>query len=58
LFYGALIGDGSSRTEMVWGHVIGGLIMVLGGVVELAFGIKAEGKSLETVTKPLTAVSN
>jgi hypothetical protein len=36
----------------------GGLIMVCGGVVELAFGIKAEGQSLETVTKPLTAVSD
>jgi MFS family permease len=55
VFYGALIGDGSSRTGMVWGYVIGGLIMVLGGVVELVFGINAEGKSLETVTKPLTA---
>ena len=28
LFYGALIGDGTSRTGMVWGYVIGGLIMV------------------------------
>ena len=37
----------------------GCLIMVLGRVVELAFfGIKAEGQSLETVTKPLTAVSD
>jgi hypothetical protein len=56
-FYGALIGDGSSRTGLVVGYVIGGLIMVVGGVIELAFGIKAEGQSLETVTKPLTAVS-
>ncbi len=56
LFYGALIGDGTSRTGMVWGYVIGGLIMVTGGVVELLIGIKAEGQSLETVTKPLTAV--
>ena len=32
--------------------------MVLGSVVALVFGIKAEGKSLETVTKPLTAVSD
>ena len=31
--------------------------MVLGGVVELLIGIKAEGKSLEAVTKPLTSVS-
>jgi len=41
----------------VWGYVIGGLIMMSGGVIELAFGIKAEGQSLETVTKPLTAVA-
>ena len=37
--------------------MIGGLIMVAGGVIELVFGIKAEGQSLENVTKPLTAVS-
>ena len=57
-FYGALIGDGSSRTGLVWGYVIGGLIMMFGGVIELLYGIKAEGQSLETVTKPLTAVSD
>ena len=57
-FFGALIGDGSSRTGLVWGYVVGGLIMVVGGVVELVFGIKAEGKSLETVTKPLTEVDD
>jgi hypothetical protein len=31
--------------------------MVLGGIVELIFEIKAEGKSLEEVTKPLTSAS-
>ena len=56
LFYGALIGDGTSRTGMVWGYAIGGLIMMAGGVVELLIGIKAEGQSLEAVTKPLTSV--
>ena len=56
-FYGVLIGDGQSRTGMVWGYIIGGLIMMIGGVVELMIGIKAEGQSLETVTKPLTSVS-
>jgi hypothetical protein len=29
--------------------------MILGGVVEVLIGIDAEGKSLEDVTKPLTA---
>jgi MFS family permease len=57
LFFGALIGDGTHRAGLVWGYVIGGLIMVAGGLIELAFGIKAEGKSLEIVTKPLTSVS-
>ncbi len=56
-FYGVLIGDGQSRTGMVWGYIIGGLIMMAGGLVELLIGIKAEGQSLETVTKPLTSVS-
>ena len=31
--------------------------MVLGGIVELAIGIKAEGKSLEDITKPITATT-
>ena len=54
-FYGALIGDGTSRTGLFWGYVIGGAIMVAGGVVELLIGINAEGKSLESVTRPLTS---
>ena len=58
LFYGALIGTGTSRTGMVWGYAIGGLIMITGGVVELLIGIKAEGQSLEAVTKPLTSVDS
>jgi hypothetical protein len=31
------------------GYGIGGLIMAAGGVIELVFGIKAAGQSLETV---------
>ena len=29
--------------------------MIFGGVIEIVFGINAEGKSLEEVTKPLTS---
>jgi MFS family permease len=54
-FYGYLIGDGSSRTGLFIGYLVGGGIMILGGVVELLIGIKAEGKSLEEITKPLTS---
>ena len=55
LFYGWLIGDGSSRTGLFIGYLIGGGIMIFGGIIEIIFGINAEGKSLETVTKPLTS---
>lgn len=55
-FFGWLIGDGSDRTGLVIGYVIGGLIMVIGGVVEIVYGINAEGKSLEEITKPITSV--
>jgi len=58
LFFGALIGDGAQRTGLVVGYVVGGVIMALGGVIELIYGINAEGKSLESVTKPLTAVAD
>jgi MFS family permease len=54
-FYGWLIGDGSSRTGLFIGYLVGAAIMILGGIVELLLGINAEGKSLEDVTKPLTA---
>jgi MFS family permease len=58
LLYGALIGDGSSTTGLFIGYLIGAGIMIIGGVVEVAIGIDAEGKSLETVTKPLTSVAD
>jgi len=54
-FYGWLIGDGTSRTPLFIGYLVGAGIMMLGGVVEILFGINAEGKSLEDVTKPLTS---
>src|SRR5262245_16567666 len=56
-FYGALIGDGSSTTGLFIGYLVGAGIMMAGGTVELVFGINAEGKSLEDVTKPLTSTS-
>jgi MFS family permease len=55
LFYGALIGDGSSRTGLFIGYLVGAGIMIFGGVIEIVFGINAEGKSLEDITKPLTS---
>jgi MFS family permease len=36
--------------------VIGGAIMVIGGIVEILLGVNAEGKSLEAIARPITAV--
>jgi MFS family permease len=55
LFYGWLIGSGTDRTPLFIGYLIGAGIMMIGGIVELVLGINAEGKSLEDITKPLTA---
>jgi MFS family permease len=54
-FYGWLIGDGSSRTGLFIGYLVGAGIMIFGGIIEILFGVNAEGKSLEDITKPLTA---
>jgi MFS family permease len=56
-FYGALIGDGSSRTGLFIGYLVGAGIMALGGIVEWFLGIDAEGKSLEDITRPLTSAT-
>ena len=51
-----LIGDGSSRTGLAIGYVVGGGIMIIGGLVEIVFGIDAEGKPLEQIAAPLSVV--
>ncbi len=58
LLYGALIGDGSDRTALFIGYLIGAAIMIAGGLVEVFLGINAERKPLETVARPLTAVDS
>jgi MFS family permease len=57
-FYGALIGNGSSRTGLFIGYLVGAAIMLTGGLVEIFLGVNAAGKSLEQVTKPLTSVDD
>jgi MFS family permease len=57
LLYGALIGSGSSNTGLFIGYLIGAAIMILGGVVEVLFGVNAEGQALESVAQPLSTVS-
>ena len=52
----ALIGNGSSRTGLFIGYLVGAGIMLIGGLVEVFLGVNAAGKSLEQITKPLTSV--
>jgi MFS family permease len=58
ILYGALIGNGSNRTGLTIGYLIGGGVMIIGGLVEVVLGIDAEGKSLEQVARPLTEVGS
>jgi MFS family permease len=57
VFYGWLIGEGKHPYELFIGYLIGAAVMVVGGLVEVFIGIDAEGKSLEHVAPPLSAVS-
>jgi MFS family permease len=57
LIYGALIGDGTDKTGLFIGYLFGAAVMIFGGLIAAWLGINAEGKSLESVARPLTAVS-
>jgi MFS family permease len=71
-FYGQLIGNTAKpnnytaagweshllrHSNLFYGFVIGAAVMLVGGLVEFAIGVAAEGKSLEDVATPLSAVS-
>ncbi len=51
--FGALIAS-HSRTEVMWGYVLGGALMLIAAVVEMLLGIRSERRSLEDVARPLS----
>lgn len=53
--YGALIGDGSNRTMLSLGYLLGAAVMIAGGLVAWFLAVDAEGKSLEDIATPLSA---
>ena len=55
--YGLLIGTGQDHTRLFVGYLIGAAVMMIGGAVEVVLGVAAEGKSLEDVADPLSAVN-
>jgi MFS family permease len=54
LLFAKLIDTGSA-TQTSLGFALGAVLMIGGGLVELALGVRAEGQSLENIAKPLTA---
>ncbi|MCW2498914.1 MAG: arabinose efflux permease family protein [Frankiales bacterium] len=54
--YGNLIGDGKDSARLFVGYLLGAAVMAIGGIVAWVLGVNAEGKSLEEVATPLTAV--
>ena len=58
LLFGALI-EGASEsgdiTGIAVGYYIGAALMVIGGIAEIVFGVKAERQALESIARPLTA---
>ena len=52
--FGKMIETGK-ESQVAIAFLIGAAVMALGGVVELFFGVKAEGAELEDIATPLTA---
>ena len=57
-FYGELIGNGKDHFKLFIGYLIGSAVMIVGGLVEMAIGVAAEGKSLEDIASPLSATKH
>ncbi len=54
LLFGHLINTGS-QDKVAIGFFVGAVVMAIGGIAELLFGVKAEQQQLEKVAEPLTA---
>ena len=64
--FGRLIGDPEALAEtgvapptgpLMWGYLIGAVMMMTGGIVARVIGVDAERKSLEDIATPLSAAS-
>jgi len=58
LLFGWLIDKGTASgdiTTIAIGYFIGAALMIGGGIVEAFLGVRAEGQSLESIARPLTA---
>ena len=53
--FSRLINSGSYQ-QVFLALAIGAVMMIIGGLAELVFGVRAERRSLESIATPLTAV--
>jgi MFS family permease len=54
LLFGELINTGD-LSKVAIGFLIGAVVMAVGGIAEIFFGVNAEGKTLESIAEPLSA---
>lgn len=54
LLFGQLIGS-DERGVVAYAFYIGAAVMALGGIIEIIFGVRAEGAKLEDIAQPLTS---
>jgi MFS family permease len=54
LLFGKLINTGE-LDKVAIGFLIGAVVMAIGGIAEIFFGVNAEGKTLESIAEPLSA---
>ena len=54
LLFGWMIGTGS-KTALFTGYLIGAFLMIIGGLTEAWLGVRAEGRSLESIAAPLSS---
>ncbi|WP_284762162.1 MFS transporter [Arthrobacter sp. efr-133-R2A-63] len=55
ILFGRFVGEGIQ--SVAFGYVIGAVLMVAAGVVEIVFGVEAARRSLEDIAAPITAQS-
>jgi MFS family permease len=54
LVFGALIGSGDA-TNVFLGYVLGAVLMIIAGIVQLTMGVEAARRDLEDIARPLSA---
>ncbi len=50
--------ESGSYEQVFLAFALGAVMMILGGIAELVFGVKAERRSLESIAKPLTVADD